>query len=137
MENKQSPLHEWTLFLRDICIILVVVLVMRTYLVAPFRISGSSMESNYFNGEFILVDKFSFADFWGKRFNEPKRGDVVVIEPHAENGKQFYIKRIIGLPGETLKIENGRIFIKKTSSETFTEIDERYLSPLNYGKTYP
>lgn len=138
-ESQHKPdslLRESILFLRDICIILLVVLMVRAYLVAPFRISGSSMENNYFNEEFILVDKLSFTDL-GLKFGEPERGDVVVIEPHADNGRQFYIKRIIGLPGEKLKIENGYVYIQKVGSSSYVQLNEAYLSEKNLGKTYP
>ena len=94
------------------------------------------MENNYFNEEFILVDKLSFTDL-GLKFGEPKRGDVVVIEPHADNGRQFYIKRIIGLPGEKLKIENGYVYIQKDASSSYVQLNEDYLSEKNLGKTYP
>lgn len=130
-KKPDSLIRESILFLRDITIILIVVLTIRAFLVAPFRISGSSMENNYFNGEFILVDKFSFTDF-GIKINEPQRGDVVVIEPHAENGRQFYIKRIIGLPGEKLKIEDGKVAIQKVGSDTYTTLNETYLSEKNF-----
>lgn len=135
-KKPESLMRESILFLRDICIILVVVLVIRAYLVAPFRISGSSMENNYFNEEFILVDKLSFTGL-GMKLGEPERGDVVVIEPHADNGRQFYIKRILGLPGEKLKIEDGNVFIQKAGSSEYVQLNETYLSEKNLGKTYP
>lgn len=135
-KKPDSLIRESILFLRDITIILLIVLTVRAFLVAPFRISGSSMENNYFNSEFILVDKLSFADF-GIKIAEPQRGDVVVIEPHAENGRQFYIKRIIGLPGEKLKIEDGKVSIQKVGSSSYVTLNETYLSEKNFGKTYP
>jgi signal peptidase I len=135
--NKdESFLRESVMFLRDICIILVVVLLVRAYLVAPFRISGSSMESNYFNGEFILVNKLAF-DGLGMHIGNHQRGDVVVIEPHADNGRQFYIKRIIGLPGEKLKLEDGKVFIQKAGTFAFVQLNETYLDEKNFGKTFP
>ena len=67
-----SALTEWILFIRDICIILGVVIFLRTYIVAPFTINGSSMESSYHSGEFILVDKISYSLApWAK--TEPAR----------------------------------------------------------------
>ncbi len=136
-ENTVKPvslLRETVIFLRDICIILIVVLTIRAYLVAPFRISGSSMLSNYFDGEFILVDKLNVNAF-GMNFWEHHRGDVVVIEPHADNGRQFYIKRIIGLPGEKLKIEDWKVFIQKAGSTQFIQLNETYLDVENFWKT--
>ena len=105
-------LHELIIFLRDLCIILAVVLIVRTFFVAPFEISGSSMETSYHDKDFILVDKFSYADFGIWHVGDPHRGDVVVLKPHAMNGKEFYIKRVVGLPGDTLRFENGEVYVK-------------------------
>lgn len=135
MEN--NTLREWTLFLRDICIILAVVLIIRSYVVAPFRISGSSMEESYHNDEFILVDKFSYADFGFKRVGDPLRWDVVVAQPHAQNGRQYYIKRVIGTPGDTIRIKDGVVQIKTAWASEFTSLNETYLSAANFGKTFP
>ncbi len=144
MENNSTEklfsnesLREWTLFLRDICIILVVVLTVRAYLIAPFRISGSSMEESYHNGEFILVDKFSYANFGIKIIGDPERGDVVVAQPHAQNGKDFYIKRVIGIPGDTIQLQNGKVEVKQSGATEFVPLDENYLSAVNNGKTFP
>lgn len=135
--KKHEPLlREWILFLRDICIILIVVLTVREYLLAPFRISGESMESSYFDREFILIDKLRF-DLFDIQIGEPKRGDVVVIEPHAEIDKKYYIKRIIGMPGESLKIEDGYVYIKKAGATEYVKLNESYLNEENLGKTQP
>lgn len=68
------------------------------------EISGASMEPNFHNGERILTDKLSY------RFTPPKRGDVVIFRAPEEREKD-YVKRIIGLPGERVKITNGNIYI--------------------------
>lgn len=62
-EPVKTRLQETIDFFRDIIIIFVVVIFVRTFIVAPFQISGSSMEESYHDGEFILVNKFSYADF--------------------------------------------------------------------------
>ena len=62
---------------------------------------------------------------------------MVVIRPHTDNGKEYYIKRIIGLPGDEIKIENGKVYLKPSGNEVFVELQESYLSPENFGKTYP
>ena len=118
-----SALTEWILFIRDICIILGVVIFLRTFIISPFTINGSSMESSYHSGEFILVDKISYSlDTWFK--TEPLRGDVVVIEPHTRSDRQYYIKRIIGMPGEILQIKSGQVSIKKAGASEFVELQE-------------
>jgi len=69
----------------------------------PHKIKGDSMQPNYPDGEYLLTDKVTY------RFHEPKRGDVVVFE--APNKYDEYIKRIIGLPGETVSLKNGHVYI--------------------------
>jgi signal peptidase I len=71
---------------------------------ARIRIDGSSMEPNLHHGEFVIVSKVNY------RFGEPERGDVVVFD-FPRNITQEYIKRVIGLPGEQIKIENGWVFV--------------------------
>lgn len=81
----------------------------------PHKIKGSSMEPNFPDGEFLLTDKLSY------RFGEPKRGDVVVFEAPGANGDEF-IKRIIGLPGETIFINDNKVYINGT------QLNEDYLA---------
>lgn len=85
----------------------------------PHKIKGDSMQPNYPNGEYLLTDKISY------RFNEPSRGDVIVFEAPGTNGDE-YIKRIIGLPGEAVKVEAGKVYINGKL------LEEKYLSPNLY-----
>lgn len=94
------------------------------------------MEASYHDGEFILVNKFSYADFGVAKVGDPVRGDVVILRPHASNGKEYYIKRVIGMPGDTIKFEAGEVFMKKSGSTTFVKLNEDYLSAGNKGKTF-
>jgi len=124
-------------FLKDILIILAVVFFIRTIFIMPFQINGQSMYDSYYDGEFIIVDRYSYRDVpvLGQH-REPQRGDVVVFKPRVSKDKKYFIKRIIGLPGETVKIENGKVYLKTTLSTAFEELDEPYLSDENAGKTY-
>lgn len=61
---------------------------------------------------------------------------MVILRPHAANGKEYYIKRVIGLPGDTVKFEGGNVSLKVAGNSDFRELDEGYLSPLNKGKTF-
>jgi len=79
--------------------LLIYILVMQ-----PHKIKGASMMPNFPDGEYLLTDKVTY------RFNEPKRGDVIVFEAPTNNGEEF-IKRIIGLPGDKVSIKNGAVFI--------------------------
>jgi signal peptidase I len=135
-ETPKTKLSEIIDFCRDLIIIFIVVIFVRTYLAAPFQISGSSMEESYHDGEFILVNKFSYADFLLGKVGDPVRGDVVILRPHAANGKEYYIKRVVGMPGDTVKFEGGNVFLKQAASVDFIKLDEGYLSIANKGKTF-
>lgn len=81
----------------------------------PHKIKGASMEPNFPDGEFLLTDKVSY------RFREPQRGEVVIFKAPVAPDEEF-IKRIIALPGEKIKVNNGHIFINGK------ELNEPYIS---------
>lgn len=96
------------------------VLIIRYFLVQPFLVSGASMEPNFHSGDYLLIDEVSY------RFREPQRGEVVVF--HYPNNKNiYYIKRIIGLPGEEVEIKNGKIKIYNSENSKGFILDENYL----------
>ena len=84
-------------------------------LTARVRVDGHSMVPTFDSGEFIIVSKLSY------RIDEPTRGDIVVFHL-PRDPDQDYIKRIIGLPGETVEIKDGRIFVNSY------ELDEPYIN---------
>ncbi|EKD65928.1 MAG: hypothetical protein ACD_49C00074G0005 [uncultured bacterium (gcode 4)] len=131
-EDEKTWMQEFISFIRDLIIIFVVVMTIRTYLAAPFQISGKSMETSYHDKEFIIVDKFSLV-VW-----TPSRWDVVIFRPHASNGKEFYIKRVIALPGEQIKFQDWEVYINKNIGWTgsFIKLDETYLSALSKWRTF-
>ncbi len=113
--NKENKKEAVTYLL----IILFIILV-RTYVVTPVRVSGSSMANTLKNGEILLLNKFEY------RFSDIKRFDIVVVKAHGER----IIKRVIGLPGETLKYENGILYINDKM------IEENYLDEVTKDFTY-
>jgi len=115
---KKSPLS-WTAvvdFSRSLFPIILVVLVLRSFVVEPFRIPSGSMEPTLLPGDFILVNKFAYGlrlpVLNSKIFNsgEPRRGDVVVFR-YPEDPSIAYIKRVVGLPGDTLEYRNKQLTI--------------------------
>jgi signal peptidase I len=235
----KRPLKEFGLFVLDILynavIIIVLVVLIRTFLISPFRVIGSSMADTLENNEFILIDKLSY------QLGEPKRGDPIVFLPPITNkyppkfeeavttdatgkgvlglqdlitpkdafycrngliqklwfcqqkvraddtvyllsmadgqgdadwrisqkktvtpedlksgeltfqdgpnqstlvrvyqstGPEYFVKRIIGIPGDTVRIENGRVYLKKSGTDTFAELNETYLNPENLHSTF-
>jgi len=75
------------------------------------------METNYQDGEYLIVDEISY------RFREPERGEVIVFK-YPQNPSEFFIKRIIGLPGETIKIQNSVIIIENKKNPQGFILDE-------------
>jgi len=95
--------------------VLLIVLVLRSFLVEPFQIPSGSMIPTLEVGDFILVNKYTYGlrlPVIGTKvieMNEPKRGEVMVfIPPHDE---RYFIKRVIGLPGDTIRYENKVLFV--------------------------
>jgi signal peptidase I len=90
-------------------ILYILIIVGLTYLIITFvgqrtRVSGSSMETTLSDGDNLIVDKLSY------RFQEPKRYDIIVF-PYQHEENTFYIKRIIGLPGETVQVVDGYTYV--------------------------
>ena len=103
-------------------IALVIVIPVRAFVFQPFFVRGASMEPNFHNFDYLIVDEISY------RLSEPHRGDVIVFY-NPQNTSQRFIKRVIGLPGETVKIADGKVFIKPTNAKDFFLLDEsKYLS---------
>ncbi|OIO16892.1 signal peptidase I [Candidatus Kuenenbacteria bacterium CG1_02_38_13] len=95
--------------LKVIVVSLAIIIPVRYFLIQPFYVKGASMESNFYDHEYLIVDEISY------RFNEPERGDVVVFK-YPYDRSQYFIKRIIGLPGETVLIKDGKIIISDVNN---------------------
>jgi signal peptidase I len=102
-----------------VIISLVIIVPIRYFLIQPFYVKGASMEPNFHDHEYLIIDEISY------RFKDPKRGDIVVFR-YPKNPQEYFIKRIIGLPNETIEFEEGKIFIYDNNSER-VELVEEYL----------
>jgi len=103
-QTERKYLKDWYEIKITIDVVFIIALIVRAFIFQPFFISGSSMEPDFQDGNLIIVEKVSYY------FRQPKRGEVIVFHPPEEPGK-IYIKRIIGLPGETVEIKNGQVTI--------------------------
>lgn len=107
--------------LEMIIIALLIVLPIRYFLIQPFIVHGSSMEPTFTNQDYLIIDELSY------RFRNPNRYEIIVFKaPNHTN--QYYIKRIIGLPLETVEIKNGEITITEPSGKKY-ELQENFLPP--------
>lgn len=91
-------------FLETIVVSLAIFAVVYIFVFQPHQVDGKSMEPNFHNGEYILTDKISY------RIHPPKRGDVVVFHSPQDERVDF-IKRILGVPGDTIKVQSGYVYL--------------------------
>jgi signal peptidase I len=108
----------WEMF-KVVVICLMIILPVRYFLIQPFYVKGASMEPNFYDNEYLIIDEITY------RFSEPNRGDIVVFK-YPNNPKQYFIKRVVGLPGERVKIENSQVYIGK-DSDGMEPLREDYL----------
>jgi len=110
-----------------VLISLVIIIPLRYYVVQPFFVLGASMEPTFENGDYLIIDEISY------RLSEPEREDVVVFK-YPYDTKQYYIKRIVGLPGEIVSFKDGKIIIKNKENPDGFFLDENYI--LNEKETF-
>ncbi len=96
------------------------VFVIRIFLVQPFLVSGTSMAPTFQNGDYVLVDELTY------RIRPPERGEVIVFHD-PQDYSTYFIKRIIGLPGERVVIASGTVTIYNPQYPNGLRLDERYL----------
>lgn len=120
----------WKGLLKDlftlVLLIVVVVIPIRMFIVSPFVVDGESMHPTFGNLDYLIVDEVLY------RFQAPARGDVIVFR-YPSNPSIFYIKRIIGLPGETVSIDHGIVTIIGADGQK-TALTEPYI--VNEDATY-
>lgn len=100
--------------LKTVAIAVVAVMVVRTFVAQPFLVSGASMEPSFSNGDYLLIDELTY------RFREPERGEVIVFR-YPKDERSFYIKRIIGLPGERVVVSGGKVSVFRSGGELTLE----------------
>ena len=101
-------------------------LFIRFFIAAPYVVSGASMEPNFDNWHYLIIDRVSYD------LEDPERGDVIVFDLPQEEGRSL-IKRVIGLPGETVVLQGQRVTVVNDEHPQGFTLDEPYLDPNNLG----
>jgi signal peptidase I len=122
--EKKGQLREWT---EALIFALILALIIRAFLIQAYRIPSSSMEDTLLKGDNIFATKYNYGvtvpfttyKLWGKDII-PKRGDIIIFT-FPENHEIDFVKRVIGLPGDTVEVRHKKVFINGTEFITGTE----------------
>ena len=107
---------------------ILVVAPIRFFIAQPFIVRGESMDPTFSDGQYLIVDELTY------RSHLPERGDVVVFK-YPKDESKYFIKRIIGLPNETVRITNGKVSISSTSHPDGIDLNEPYIKDLSFENT--
>lgn len=117
---KSALVFLWEL-VKVVVISLAIILPIRYFLVQPFYVKGASMEPNFVDHDYLLIDEISF------RLRSPERGEVAVFR-YPRDRRQFFIKRVIGLPNENILVKDGQVWVSIGDGQP-TPLVEPYLAP--------
>lgn len=115
----------FTELLKFVLVAALIVVPLRLFIAQPFIVSGASMEPTFDNGQYLIVDELSY------HLESPQRGDVIIFR-YPKDPTQFFIKRVIGLPGETVLIRSGAVEIQKPDG-TVEVLSEPYVTNQGNG----
>ncbi len=124
-ENKESMMSE---IIRFSLVALLIVLPIRLFIAQPFIVSGASMETTFSTGQYLIVDQLTY------HFDTPERGDVIVFR-YPKDPSKFFIKRIIGVPGDTVSISGSDVTILNTEHPEGMLLQEPYILSMKPGAT--
>jgi len=142
-KEKRTVGQEIVSWVLTILVAVVAALLIRSFVFEPVRVDGSSMDDTLANGEIMFVTKFDYSTTWlsmpwqdnaakqnAPRITfggNPKRFDVVICR-YPGRGDTNFVKRVVGLPGDTIRLENGYLYVKEAGQEEETRYEEPYIS---------
>ncbi|MFA5163597.1 MAG: signal peptidase I [Patescibacteria group bacterium] len=112
-------------FVKVAAISLAIIIPVRYFLIQPFYVKGASMEPNFHDREYLIIDEISY------RFQEPQRGEIIVFR-YPMDPQEYFIKRLIGLPGESVQVKDGEVHIYNQANPDGFVLKENYL-PADLG----
>lgn len=125
MKNNFFNFNKDSFFVESVKLVilaLLIVLPIRYFIFQPFFVQGSSMYPNFEDDDYLIIDEITY------RFRKPQRGEVIIFQ-YPKDESQLYIKRIIGLPGESLEIKDNKVYI--TNEEGTKTLKEGYIPESN------
>ncbi len=126
-QKKKEPF--FTEIVKFTLLALLIVLPIRIFVAQPFIVNGASMDPSFETGEYLIVDQLSY------RIGEPQRGQVVIFK-YPKDTTKYFIKRVIGLPGETVELDGTHVIIKNKSNPDGFALQEPYISFKNEKEDY-
>ncbi len=129
MENPPKPKKVFA-FIKEILIYaviaIVVVVPIRIWIAQPFVVSGDSMDTTFQNGQYLIINELSY------ELGSPSRGDVMIFK-YPLDPKEYFIKRVIGLPGETVNIHENVVSVTPVGTTTPFVLSEPYIQGGTFG----
>lgn len=125
-ENKKQIIKEIIDWVRTIAIGIIVGVLLVVFVIQRDDVRGESMEPNLYDGYIVFTEKIC------TYFDNFHRGDIVVLDGadmEGYNHEEYLIKRVVGLPGETIRIADGAVYIREVGATEFYKLDEPYLEP--------
>ena len=140
---KKSVGQEILSWVLTLLVAVVAALLIRSFVFEPVRVDGQSMDDTLANGEIMFVTKFDYSSTWlsfpwqsnadkekAARITfggNPRRFDVVICR-YPGRGDTNFVKRVVGLPGDTIRLENGYLYVKEAGQEEEVRYDEPYIN---------
>ncbi len=124
--EEDHPLAE---IVRFSIIAILIVIPIRVFIAQPFIVSGASMTNTFQSGEYIIIDQVSY------HFEEPARGDVIVFR-YPRDPSKFFIKRVIGLPGDTITIDDAVVTVINETHPDGLVLDEPYIKSMQPAPSF-
>jgi len=121
--GEQKRAHPLVELIQFAFIALLIVIPVRYFIAQPFIVSGASMENTFHSGEYLIIDQISY------RFEDPKRGDVIVFR-YPQDPSKFFIKRIIGTPGDSISIVGDVVKVTPKGSTEALTLSEPYVKSM-------
>lgn len=126
LDISKKAEHPLTEIVRFSLIAILIVIPIRMFVAQPFIVSGASMDETFQSGQYLIVDQLSYY------FDQPKRGEVIVFR-YPRDPSKFFIKRIIGIPGDTINIQGTVITITNQTHPDGIVLKESYIKSMSSG----